>query len=151
MLTVILITVLLQILGFLLVYMLLKRRLDRFTTGPDETVEKVREELNSIMVEINRTTEQNIGIIEDRVSQLSDLIVKADKKLSLLQREDTKRNSSERVLKQIRSEQPPRENNVHDRVLRLYREGFSPEVIAGHIGTTVGEVELIISLKERKR
>lgn len=36
-----------------------------------------------------------------------------------------------------------------DRVLGLHREGFSAEEIASRIGTTVGEVDLVISLDQR--
>ena len=43
----------LQVAGFFIIYLLLKRRILQ-AAGPDAVLDKVRSELNSIMVEINR-------------------------------------------------------------------------------------------------
>jgi hypothetical protein len=40
--------------------------------------------------------------------------------------------------------------DVHQRVMMLYRAGFSPSLIASRVGALVGDVELIISLEQRK-
>jgi hypothetical protein len=40
--------------------------------------------------------------------------------------------------------------DVRQRVMMLYRAGFSPSLIASRVGAPVGEVELIISLEQRK-
>jgi len=42
------------------------------------------------------------------------------------------------------------EGDVRQRVMMLYRSGFSPSLIAGRVGAPLGEVELIISLEQRK-
>jgi len=41
-------------------------------------------------------------------------------------------------------------HDVRQRVMMLYRAGFSASLIAGRVGAPVGEVELIISLEQRK-
>ncbi|MGA2380332.1 MAG: hypothetical protein ABSG85_13610 [Spirochaetia bacterium] len=41
-------------------------------------------------------------------------------------------------------------HDVRQRVMMLYRAGFSPSLIASRVGAPVGEVELIISLEQRK-
>ncbi len=42
------------------------------------------------------------------------------------------------------------EGDLQQRVLMLHRAGFSTALIAGRVGAPVGEVELIISLEQRK-
>jgi len=41
-------------------------------------------------------------------------------------------------------------SEIKDRVIELYNSGFSLAVIANQVGTSVGEVELIVSLTEKK-
>jgi hypothetical protein len=45
---------------------------------------------------------------------------------------------------------PGRAGDVRQRVMMLFRAGFSPPLIASRVGAPVGEVELIISLEQRK-
>ena len=142
-----------QIVGFFIFYIFVKRALERGNT-PDAAIEKVREELNSIMVEINRTTEQNVEIIEDKLKVLTEFLEKADKKLMLLQKEGEKRLVTSSIMRNVNRKPAPtgkKDKNKRGEVLRLYRDGLSPDEIAGEIGTTVGEVELIISMKNRPK
>jgi hypothetical protein len=143
-----------QIVGFFLIYALLKKRLTRFVET-EKMGERVREELNSIMVELNRITEQNVGVIEDRIKSLAELLAKADKKIALLKREAEKHEVGSAVYRSLKERQPPevgeKPESMRQKVLRLHGEGFSPEVIAGNLGTTIGEVELIISMKRQGR
>jgi hypothetical protein len=46
-----------------------------------------------------------------------------------------------------RAEERP---DLHQRVITLYGAGFSPALIASRVGVPLGEVELIISLEQRK-
>jgi hypothetical protein len=52
------------------------------------------------------------------------------------------------------SEQPPAANadtpDLRERVLMLHRAGFAASLIASRVGVPLGEVELIISLEQRK-
>jgi regulator of replication initiation timing len=143
----------LQVVSFFLLFLLLRKRLER-TLNPEELGGKVKEELTSIMVELNRTTDQNIGLLEDKIGELKGLVEKAEKRIALLKREAERRDASQNVYRQItQSKQPPEEKekrSVQEEVVRLHREGFSAAVIAGHLGKTIGEVELIISLERRK-
>ena len=71
--------------GWALSYRLLRRRLDRDMRRQDPAA-AVRSELQSVMMEINRATEQNVAIIEDRIDQLKSLMKDADKKIDLCKR-----------------------------------------------------------------
>ncbi len=144
-----------QILGFLVVYFLLKRWLERRIKA-DDMGQKIQDELGSIMVELNRTTEQNIQLIEDKIGTLQELLAEVDKRLSVLKRESEKHEISRSIYDQLRQGQARDERgqigdrNIQKEVMRLNGEGFSPSIIAGYLGTTVGEVELIISLEKNK-
>ena len=155
--------------GLALVYLLLRSRIDRGIARLDPAAE-IREELASVMVEMNRTTERNIALLEDRIGRLSQLLADADRKIALLRRESEKHETSRMVythLAKAAAEKPlaqpppqaaaesarapaPPEETLESKVMRLEREGFSPAVIANRVGSTVGEVELIISLARRR-
>jgi hypothetical protein len=75
------------------VYLVLARRIDR-RLEPRKIVDNVRGEIEGIIVELNQTTDRNIGLIEDRVNQLNRLLQQADKRLSLLKREIESRSQS---------------------------------------------------------
>jgi hypothetical protein len=143
----------LQVVSFFLLFLLLRKRIER-NLDPKELGGKVKEELTSIMVELNRTTDQNIGLLEDKIGELKALVEKAEKRIALLKREAEKQDAARDLYRQIgQSKKPERageKRSVQQEVVRLHREGFSPEVIAGHLGKTVGEVELIISVEQRK-
>lgn len=151
----ILIIISVQILGFVLILVFVRRWLRR-NANAESVTRQVREELGSLLVELNRTTEQNISLIEDKVESLNELLARADKKIGLLKRETEKHEVSRAVYRRINEGSAPAESaragsaSLPERVMKLYREGFSAGVIAGHLGTTVGEVELIISLREEK-
>jgi hypothetical protein len=171
--------------GLAVVYLLLRARIDRRIARLDPAAE-VRDELGSVMVEMNRTTDRNIALLEDRIAALTQLVADADRRIGLLRREGEKQELSRAVYTHLAkaAERPPEpaavepalerppdrttappaaagpvaqaapaapaEEPIEARVLRLDREGFSSSVIANRIGSTVGEVELIISLARRR-
>jgi hypothetical protein len=47
-------------------------------------------------------------------------------------------------------EEAPAAPDLRERVMMLHRSGFSPSLIASRVGVPLGEVELIISLEQRK-
>jgi hypothetical protein len=178
------------------VYLLLLRRIDR-KLQPERVIDTIRSEIEGIIVELNQTTDRNIGLIEDRVNQLGGLLEQADRRLAVLKRElESRTQSTERyndILSRARatsrtqtekpSEKPPQQaERSGDRtalgtgnssapesteatgegsedggraarrreILDLHKKGIAANIIANRTGTTVGEVELIISLNERK-
>ena len=174
--------------GLAAVYFVLRARLDRAITRLDPAAE-IRDELASVMVEMNRTTDRNVALLEDRIAQLTRLLAEADRKIGLLRREGEKHDASRMVYTHLarpaaaleaieageagptasagagsRREAPQRrdavpqgeaprpaaEESLEARILMLEGEGFSPAVIAARVGSTVGEVELIISLARRR-
>lgn len=152
--------------GYLVVYLLLKRRLARALNAA-RLLGEVREEVNHILVELNQTTNRNITLIEDRISRLNEALGRADKKIVLLEREVEKQELAARLYSELASrrpiageeppspESPPEPNREgvdrNEEVVRLARSGLSPALIGRRLGITLGEVELIISLGRRER
>jgi hypothetical protein len=208
----ILITLVVDAGGLLVLYALLRDRVRRATTSESQ-IAQIREEVSRLLVELNRTTDRNIVLMEDRIGSINELLAAADKKIGLLQREIEKHDVGTKIysrLAQGRSpavggapgpfdarraapEAPPAgpslavelserpeegartrggedatarrgegapkrrregpvgsEGDLQERVMMLHRAGFTSALIAGRVGIPLGEVELIISLEQRK-
>jgi len=146
------------------VYFLLNRRISRILDS-EKLLSRVDEEINELILEMNQTTERNILIIEDRIKKLSALVEEADKSVVRLNRElNRKKEETEEYSHLARKRKIPlqtdeivREHEKTDenqseknRILEMYNRGLSPDLIATRTGTSIGEVELIITLNSRK-
>ncbi|MBN1834538.1 MAG: hypothetical protein JW820_01745 [Spirochaetales bacterium] len=150
--------------GFLVLYLMLKRRIDA-RTDSRAVLGEIRDEIDRIIVELNQTTERNITLIEDRLAALSDQLGQADRKISLLRREGDKTEASTQLYanllqrragqdepkEQEPKEQDVQEQDVQEQVLRLHHSGVSPAAIARRVGKPLAEIDLIISLSARRR
>jgi hypothetical protein len=145
------------VMGLVIIYFLLKRTIEK-RVNPARLIDTIHTEVNKILVELNNITERNISLMEERVKELSALLEKADKKILLLQRESEKYSMSKNyndIIKKSQKQGKERRKsdedmNIREKVMKLYHEGFSPAIIANQINLPVGEIELIISLEERK-
>jgi hypothetical protein len=138
--------------GHLTSFLILKKKIDK-VLQPSLLLDKIRKEVNAIIVELNGTTERNIALLEDRLGALKELLSQADKKLSLLQRDAEQREINQKLyarLGQARSEAPAEDEMKQEEIVRLHAAGFSPHIIAKRVGAPLGEVELIISLAGSK-
>lgn len=174
----------LVLMGFL--YILLSRKTARSKAAP-EILEQIRRELDEMVVELNRTADRNIGLMEERIHTLNRLIGEADRRVSILQKETDKYTRAVGTYRNVRpvrlepfpggkrgsqgNEQPAAAtykaegNPPHgeekvsrearelgaagekrEKVVQLYRQGISTEIIASRLGSTVAEIELIISM-----
>ena len=146
------------------VYFLLIRKISKILDS-EKILSKVDEEINSLILELNQTTERNILLIEDRIKTLSNLIKSSDKSIMLLNKEldrqkiepiDYSHLSKNRNFlpteDEIVKEDEENDENLSDkkRIMELFNNGFSPDVIASKTGSSIGEVELIITLNSRK-
>jgi hypothetical protein len=150
-------------------------------------LDEIRREVGAILTEMNQTTERNIELLEDRISRLQETLDQADRRVSILRRENSRQHSAEKVYSHLATpsvpvqptgvpesasqgggvessgarpdrsegptaslEQQPDEMTQKERVMVLYRQGIPIERIASRVGTAVSEVELIVSLSERR-
>ena len=77
------ILILINILILAVIYIFLRKRIDRLTDTQKITSE-LAGELDTILAEINQATDRNVMIIEDKIGRLEALISEADKRISLL-------------------------------------------------------------------
>lgn len=68
-----------------LVYILLVRKMHKERSSAAITGQ-VRAEIDRMIVDLNQTADRNIGLIEQRIESLGDLIKEADHRISLLQK-----------------------------------------------------------------
>ncbi len=163
------VTVLLNAATFAVLYIVLTRRVRR-ELDAGETLDAIRDEINALVVELNRTTDRNVGIAEERMRTLRKLIDTADRRIQLANRELEKHQIGVDVYNKLKSSAERRPvpdsraralptssaessgaaeaESLARRVERLSRQGFDARIIAGRLGTTVGEVELILSLRD---
>lgn len=143
-----------------LLFLVLTRRLVR-KLSPEESIDELQREVGGIVTEMNQAADRNITILEDKIEELRRIEERIDRKITLLNREVDKETQSattyEAIVKEAqRKQQAAVENRrpeetedvrpVRERILDLHRKGISPSIIASRVGSTVGEVELIIGL-----
>jgi hypothetical protein len=161
-----------------IVFLVFRRRINRILEG-GELIDTIKDEINHLVVELNQTTERNIGLIEERIGRLQKLVGDADRKIMLLGKESEKVKFGAEVYDRLKKAAPivhpaaPPKNSFGDdreqrgdpdkavvpdperttaeEVLELHRQGFDSRIIATRTGSNVGEIELIISLSNRDK
>jgi len=96
----VLITLILDVGGLLLIYALLRDRVRRAASS-DAHIAEIRDEVSRLLVELNRTTDRNIALIEDRIASLNELLSSADKKIGLLRRETEKHDVGTQIYSRL--------------------------------------------------
>jgi single-stranded DNA-specific DHH superfamily exonuclease len=156
----------------------LNRKIDK-RLETSALTQQIQKEVDEILIELNGTTERNIGLIEERIRSLGRLLEQADRKIQVLEREMDKQARSADVYTNVvkkrqqaeaqrakeaaaakdassdsgedRGERSSDEHSgpkLREKVRRLRDSGMGPQQIAAELGSTVGEVELILSLLE---
>ena len=158
----------LQLVGFVVLYLVLRRYLDRKLLRFDEAPE-LRARVAELTAEMNATAERNVTLLEDRIRLLDDSLRAADRHASrsvseareaaapahaggaggrecarsLRDMEDDESRCTGIVRRPASADQA--------RIMRLWRLGFSSAVIADRLATSQGEVELVLNLAADRR
>jgi hypothetical protein len=101
----ILVLIAVNILGYLVVYLVLRNRIRR-TASASAQIAEIREEVNRLVIELNQTADRNISLIEDKIASLTELLSKTDKKMTLLKRESEKHEMGTKVYSNILESKP---------------------------------------------
>ena len=143
----------LQLVGLAVLYLVLRRYLDRSLRRFDEAPE-LRSRVAELTAEMNATAERNVTLLEDRIRRLDESLREADRRTSLGVPGSRQapppghaggageRESAPRCPDGVR--RPASLDQAQ--VMRLRRLGFSSAVIADRLATSQGEVELILNL-----
>ncbi|MGI5172183.1 hypothetical protein H0R92_01090 [Treponema sp. OMZ 840] len=67
----------------------------------------IKNEVNKLLIEINRTVDQDITLIENRIQDLKALIQAADRRLNFVQKEEQERLRENAVLTKLSSKPAP--------------------------------------------
>jgi len=121
-----------------------------------------------MLTELNGTAERNIALFENRIQTVSALVDRAVKVADVLQKELGKKESVDRVYTELgrsRTLEPDGDSpkptppvapvdfesmSTRDKALVLHRKGENLDAISSRLGMSRGEIELIISLHERR-
>ena len=76
---------LVNILILAIIYILLRRRIDKLT-DTERLTGTIAGDLDLILSEINQATERNVLIIEDKITVLEEIIEKAEKRITMLKK-----------------------------------------------------------------
>ena len=152
-----------QLVGLAVVYLALRRYLDRQLRRFDEAPE-LRSRVAELTAEMNAAAERNVTLLEDRIRRLDESLREADRHASRGVPEGHQAvapaaagGAGERVCARSprdMEDDASRCTGVVRRpacldqaqVVRLRRLGFSSAVIADRLATSQGEVELILNL-----
>ncbi|MBN1524477.1 MAG: hypothetical protein JW904_08345 [Spirochaetales bacterium] len=151
----------LQVLCGVILYLVLKRFFLRWFAKTGQ-LERIQSEIERMLVDLNHTTSNNIDLIEERIAKVKEVASEIDKRILMLRKELEKNDKGKNLYNSI-IEQPKRdipkapsnpvvsgEKDKKEHILELYNAGFSLSVIAHKVGTSVGEVELILSLQQKE-
>ncbi|MCL2791634.1 MAG: hypothetical protein FWD87_00945 [Spirochaetaceae bacterium] len=199
-----------------------------FLESYEKKKNEIGEEINLMLIEINKTTERNLQILEAKINQLNEVVARSEKVFGALKKEkeitenseniyqklerksinnniekvgkvkerhkvldrgqpealdkgryevsdkgqsevldrEEERDDVERRAKEVISSKPEPElfdntvkpsdtvkvpkEDLHEKVLTMYKNGIDIELISRKLGITSGEVELIISISKIK-
>jgi hypothetical protein len=155
------------------VYSFLWRRRVRKNLEVDILIGKLKAEIGQMVTELNGSAERNIELLENRIRTATELVEKAVKTAGVLEKEKVKQESADRVYTSLARSRPlsidvevhpvPADNielpdtsdfdslPLREKALVLYRRGEDIDFIGEKLSMSRGEVDLIISLHDRRR
>ena len=156
------------------VYFRVLRGRMRRELGTEEILGRFRSEVSGLITEMNATTERNVALLESRIREASDVLERMEKAMDVLKGEIAAARQMERTYTELGRSRPiditvegevessgegsPAADPIdfeslstRDKALVLYRRGEGSDAIAARLGMSRGEVELIISLHDRRR
>ena len=92
-----------------LLFLYLRGRIEQQLKATD-LLKNVQTEIDSMVRELNLSAERNIGVLEQRLSEMEGLLGKADQKVMLLQRELDRRDRATETYAQMRRPLPEPES-----------------------------------------
>ena len=139
---------------------------------PDSGIREFEEDVEKLIIEINRTTERNLQLIEAKIKQLKNIISDAEKYISVIEKEKAVNREQDLLYQKlenrsffgnaerqndikIREKKNTEDNkavnpddhvNIREKAVSMYRNGIDIGLIARNLKLPTGEIELMISL-----
>jgi hypothetical protein len=110
-------------------------------------------EIQSIMVELNKLTKNNVDLIEEKIEELKNIIKIADSKISQLNSllNIIQKNEVESIPKKKNIPIEPKKEDKYTIIKNLLKKKMTPLQIAKHLGISIEEVKLYINLIENEK
>lgn len=137
--------------------------------------DKLREEVNRLIIDIEHESDHAVTVLEDKIRQIEKLISDTDRHIALVEQEHEKWNSQKQFLQEYQSAQGEGQNpaerkkdsivvytkprgtpdtavktpsilDPRKQVVELARQGFSIDFIAQKVDLPLGEIALILSI-----
>ena len=168
----IIINLLILFIGYLIIYKKIEKKLINM-----EILNKIKEEINSIIINLNEITLNNISLIEEKKRSLDKRIILADKKTAGLESVLTKKNINNNILdnnvkiyspkdiikpnKDLAENQNKKINtktiddeikgfSIIEKAVFLLKKGWDVKDIQKKIGISSGELELLMNIENIK-
>jgi hypothetical protein len=185
---------------FVYFHLYIKRR-----TGREGILAGCREEVNRLIAEIDRATDRDAQLVEERIASLRKVLEEADRRIALLSRDMDRHRTGKELYTALgkavavppavpaggaassaglppavpspaesspppvlgaltgaaassapvqgspaKGSIPPPVRPLTERAAELFRQGFSPELIASRLGVSLSEVELALAVSRRR-
>jgi hypothetical protein len=150
-------------------FLYFKSRIDKRLES-ERLLENLRNEarvmVRDMIQELNRVTDRSVTLVVNKAEELRKILDKADKKILLVRRDLKNGESADGMYPKEggippSKPQPPagttgpespaaEKDQMILEIVDLYRKGISPDLIANKLDLPVGEVELLIALRDRK-
>ncbi|GAB6391455.1 MAG: hypothetical protein MdMp014T_0828 [Treponematales bacterium] len=156
--------------AIVLLFAYLKKR-----TSTKRLIPDIQGELNEILAGIDRVTERDIQLIEERENRLKSLLAETDRRIKTLTKELDRRKAAEQTYAELGrkrrlavqtaapelsppapfapapvEEPPPQKEtappSLGDKARELRADGLSARDIASRLGVSIAEVELVLAL-----
>lgn len=79
-----------------------------------KAVDEARREMGALIAELNRTTERNVTLIEDRIASIGEAIEEADRRFALLKREAEGRDRERTMIDRLARAKPLARQNARE-------------------------------------
>lgn len=128
------------IINFFLIYFIYKKILSKI----NEPEKKHLSEINSLIIEFNKITKNNIDLLEEKIYEIKNLLKLVDKKFQDLKNFNNQKQflNKTSIDNAVTFNQKNKSNIIKD----LLKEGKSDKEIAKIMGISKAEVELYINL-----
>ncbi len=173
----IIITLIVNTLALFLIFHYFKWKLTsyNFLDGFEKKKEEFKDEIDEIIIEINRTTERNLQILEAKINQLNEITARSEKMFNALKKQKNTDESTEEIFQKLEkksisdrieklgssqssgpthpagaAESAVTREDIRHKVMSMYQNGIDIELISRNLGITSGEAELIISINNIK-
>jgi len=138
--------------------------------------DRIREEVNRLIIDIEHESDHAVTILEDKIQQIEKLLSDTDKHIALVEQEHEKWNAQKEFLERYRNPNQKEAEvsadtkkntvmiykkpigmpeaaahaspllNPREQVIELARQGFSIDFIAEKVDLPLGEIALILSI-----